>query len=66
VVQVASGVASLDLQQPVGKRGFAVVDVSDDTEITDVFYAHGVGSLWKFVVYTAVKDTPPAPIRSIA
>ena len=38
----ALGEGAGDLEQPVGQRGLAVVDVRNDREIADEFAIHGV------------------------
>ena len=40
-LHLAVGEAAADLDQPVGERGFAVVDVGDDREIADLLHRTG-------------------------
>ena len=42
LLKIARGNGPGQLQQPVGQRGFAVVDMRDDAEVADQFeFCHG-------------------------
>ena len=46
-LHLARGEGAGELEQAVGERGFAVIDMRDDREVADVFAIHGkkAGSL---------------------
>ena len=45
---LAFGQPSANLDEAVGKRGFAVIDVGDDGEVADMLHAGAVRSGWSF------------------